>query len=269
VKNFMLLKAWLKQNKPFFTSRDYNFLATTLLATKSPDAISPGRLEEIKALYGQHMPMAYILGKEEFYGLEFDVDRRVLIPRPETELLVEKSLALIKIHDFKSVLDIGCGSGAIAVAIKKFSDSNIHVSACDISPVALEVAKSNALKHQVEINFFQSDLFASFAGQRFDLIVSNPPYVAIEDKTVQLSFEPDNALYAKDNGLAIIKRILQDTPNYLIDGGYLLMEFGYDQRVRLQEEVVKIGEYENVIWVKDYQGHDRLVCLCRKKQYNA
>jgi release factor glutamine methyltransferase len=182
-------------------------------------------------------PMAYIIGTREFYGLTFHVTPDVLIPRPETEVLVEQALArLSKTYAAKGarILDLGTGSGAIAVSIAKHA-ANATVTATDISTGALKIAQKNAGINDVQIRFIKSDWLAALANEKFDLIVSNPPYVAYGDPHLtegDLRFEPLTALTdgaPNERGLACIKRIVADAPLHLNDGGWLLFEHGYDQ----------------------------------------
>jgi len=251
-------RAWLKQNKQHFTLRDFLFLE------KHSGAFTLDQLEEIKRSYLQNMPMAYLLGKEEFYGLEFKIDKRVLIPRPETELLVEKALSLIREKNIKTVLDVGCGSGVIAIVLKKYLPG-IIVTACDISRDAITVARENAARHNIEIEFVLSDVFTSLSGRSFDLIVSNPPYVDEKDATLELGHEPREALYARDNGLAVIKKLIAYAPGYLTSPGYFLSETGYDQKDPLNRYIDDNTFWEHREWIKDYQGHNRVICLSGRK----
>jgi release factor glutamine methyltransferase len=186
-------------------------------------------------------PMAYILGTREFFGLNFRVTPDVLIPRPETEVLVEQALArLSKANASRClrILDLGTGSGAIAVSLAMSLTTNApgtEITATDISTAALAIATENARLNGVQIRFVVSDWFAALANEKFDLIVSNPPYVAHGDPHLtsgDLRFEPIGALTdgaPNERGLACIKRIIADAPQHLNDGGWLLFEHGYDQ----------------------------------------
>lgn len=182
-------------------------------------------------------PMAYILGTREFYGLDFIVTPAVLIPRPETELLVEQALARLSslpAPQGARMLDLGTGSGAIAVSVARHSPAT-SISAVDISGAALAVARQNATVLGAHIRFTESDWFSALIGETFDLIVSNPPYVAAGDKHLaegDLRFEPLSALTdgaPGENGLACIRRIIAEAPPHLKNGGWLLFEHGYDQ----------------------------------------
>jgi len=170
-------------------------------------------------------PVAYILGRKEFYGLELAVNPAVLIPRPETELLVE--LALQK--NPSSVLDLGTGSGAVALAIKKHLPA-ARVTAVEASAAALAVAQRNAVKHGLDIEFLHGQWLRPVGQRRFDLIVSNPPYVAEGDPHLaELRHEPASALLAGRDGLGAIREIALDAPAHLAPGGWLLLEHGMGQ----------------------------------------
>jgi release factor glutamine methyltransferase len=176
-------------------------------------------------------PIAYILGKREFYGLDFQVTRAVLIPRPETELLVELALERIPENAVARVLDLGTGSGAIAVALAK-ERPQARLTAVDVDYAALSVARANASRHGVRVRFFCGDWFGALSGETFDLIVSNPPYVAAEDPHLgmgDLRFEPQRALVGGADGLDCIRAIVAKAGTHLRPGAWLLFEHGYDQ----------------------------------------
>lgn len=170
-------------------------------------------------------PIAYILGRKEFYGLELAVNPAVLIPRPETELLVELALQ----RNPSGVLDLGTGSGAIALALKKHLPA-AQVVAVEASAASLVVAQRNAAKHGLEIEFLHGNWFGPLAGRRFDLIVSNPPYVAAGDPHLAaLRHEPATALVSGADGLDAIREIIRQAPAHLAAGGWLLLEHGLGQ----------------------------------------
>ena len=176
-------------------------------------------------------PLAYIVGSKEFFGLHLSVDARVLVPRPDTETLVEWALQCLTEADMPSsaqVLDLGTGSGAIALALKK-SLPAMEVTAIDVSPDALAVARSNALQHRLPVHFIEGSWFENVSGP-FHLIASNPPYVADADPHLfALTHEPLQALAAGPDGLSAIRRIIEQAPAYLHRQGWLLLEHGYDQ----------------------------------------
>jgi release factor glutamine methyltransferase len=170
-------------------------------------------------------PVAYILGRKEFYGLELLVTPSVLIPRPETELLVDLALQ----RDFASVVDLGTGSGAIALALKQ-QRPGARVVAVESSAAALAVAQRNAVKHNLEVEFRHGRWLEPLAGERFDLVVANPPYVAEGDAHLRdLGFEPRVALTSGPDGLDAIREIVREAPRHLAGGGWLLLEHGMGQ----------------------------------------
>lgn len=179
-------------------------------------------------------PLAYLVGEAEFRGRVFQVSPAVLIPRPETEVLIELALERLAGHAAADVVDLGTGSGIVAVSLA-LECPVATVSAVDLSPDALAVARNNAGRLGAQVDFHEGDWFAPLAGRRFDLIVSNPPYVAEGDPHLELNglpHEPRLALTDQEaggNGLACIRRIVTAAPNYLKPGGWLLFEHGYDQ----------------------------------------
>lgn len=186
----------------------------------------------------QQEPVAYIVGVREFYGLEFRVTPAVLIPRPETELLVELALERMAPETLCTVLDLGAGSGAIAVTLATHRPW-AKVTAVDRSPEALAVAQENALRHgAANLRLLRSDWFDGLEGEKFDLIVSNPPYIAAGDPHLNqgdVRFEPPSALASGPDGLDDIRRIVSGAPPHLNPGGWLLLEHGYDQGERCRK----------------------------------
>jgi release factor glutamine methyltransferase len=210
-------------------------------------------------------PMAYILGSREFYGLDFMVTPDVLIPRPETELLVEQALARLSslpIQEGARMLDLGTGSGAIAISVARHFPA-ADVTATDVSRRALAVAQRNAAAQGVKVNFIDSDWYSALGNETFDLIVSNPPYIAAGDKHLaegDLRFEPITALtdgVAGENGLACIRRIVNDAPPHLNNGGWLLFEHGYDQSSACAE-LLGAGGFVDVCSLSDLAGIPRV-----------
>jgi release factor glutamine methyltransferase len=176
-------------------------------------------------------PIAYILGYKEFYGLELEVGPAVLIPRPETELLVDLALE----RGFSSVVDLGTGSGAIALALKRHRPA-ARVVAVEASAAALAVARRNAQKHALEIDFRHGRWFEPLGAERFDLVLANPPYVAERDPHLpDLGFEPRGALVAGADGLDAIREIAGAAPRHLHSGGWLLLEHGMGQEGAVRE----------------------------------
>ena len=187
-------------------------------------------------------PIAYLLGQREFYSLEFAVSPDVLIPRPETELLVELALRGIN-GGARRVVDLGTGSGALAIAIAKNAPA-ADVSAVDVSAQAIAVARANADRHGVSIRLLTSDWFAALGDERFDLIVANPPYVPCNDPHLgegDLRFEPRDALVGGADGLDSIRTIVERAPAHLSSGGWIAIEHGYDQGGRVAALLIASG----------------------------
>jgi release factor glutamine methyltransferase len=204
-------------------------------------------------------PVAYLTGEREFYSLAFKVTPAVLIPRPETELLVETALAQIPLQSECRVLELATGSGCVAVAIA-LNRSQARVTATDASRDALAVARENAARHRARVEFVESDWFAALAGRRFDLIVANPPYVAERDPCLaqgDLRFEPRAALVAGADGLACIRLIIEQARAHLAPGGRLLLEHGYDQAGRCRALLAEAG-YHEAASHRDLAGIERV-----------
>lgn len=206
-------------------------------------------------------PMAYIVGEREFMGLMFKVSPAVLIPRPDTETLVEQALIFLKnegITPFAKVLDLGTGSGAIAIALAHYA--NCQVWAGDISQEALQVAQINAQLLGARVECRQSSWFDAFCGMRFNLIVTNPPYIHKDDEHLQqgdLRFEPLLALTDFDDGLCAYRHIIAQAPNYLCKGGAIMLEHGWNQSVSVQALLQKEG-FSNIHSVRDLAGIERV-----------
>ena len=219
-------------------------------------------VKEIFQQLATHKPAQYIIGQADFYGMQLKVDERVLIPRPETEELVELILAENPETNF-SVLDIGTGSGAIALALAK-NRSAWSVTAADISQEALNLASENAKNQKLNIFFKKSDCFAEIS-EKYDIIVSNPPYISREDESeVSLNVlhsEPHLALFADEDGLAIYRRIAEDAKDYLKDGGKIYLEIGYKQGQSVPELFRKYLPEKRVRTLKDQFGQDRMVVI--------
>lgn len=208
------------------------------------------------------IPIQYINNKAYFMGLEFYVDENVLIPRCDTEILVEEIIKIIKKDSLLKILDLCTGSGAIAISLKKYLN-NIEIMASDISDKALMVAKKNASKIGVDVKFIESDLFNSING-KFDLIVSNPPYIkksVIPSLDKQVRNEPILALDGGKDGLDFYRKISYDAKKFLNNNGYLCFEIGYDQRKDVEDILLKNG-YINIYCKKDYGGNDRII-ICK------
>jgi release factor glutamine methyltransferase len=231
------------------------------LIAHADDTIDGEKLAAYQALLQRRLagePLAYILGEREFFGLNFMVTPATLIPRPDTELLVE--LALQCIPQGGRVLDLGTGSGAIGLSIAH-ARSDVEATAVDASLDALEVARENARRLSIgNTRFMHSDWFEALAGERFDLIVSNPPYIADGDAHLQqgdLRFEPRSALASGTDGLDDIRCIVADAKEHLNPGGWLLFEHGYDQAERVRELLAASG-YTEVFSACDLAGIERV-----------
>ncbi len=223
-----------------------------------PDEATVAAFEALVARRIAGEPVAYLTGEQPFWSLTLTVTPDVLIPRPETELLVELALELIA-DDEAEVLDLGTGSGAIAIALAS-ERPGWRLLACDRSDAALDVAQSNARRHGLDnIGFIASDWYAALPTRRFDLIVSNPPYVRAGDPHLLrdgLPFEPASALVAGDDGLDDIRRIAAGAVERLHDGGWLLLEHGYDQAAAVGDILEQVGLVE-VQSRSDLAGHLR------------
>lgn len=221
--------------------------------------VSPSKIEQIDKIVNERItgrPLWYCIGDTDFYGYKIKVDERVLIPRPETELLVLNAIKLVE--DGNKVLDLCTGSGAIAIAIKK--EREVFVTAVDKSIDALTLAKENAKLNNAEIEFIESDMFSSLSDRKFDLIVSNPPYIKSEEilnlqKEVK-DFEPSMALDGGESGLDFYKIIAENVKQYLNPNGALLLECGIGQA----EDIVKLLDgFNSVEIIKDYENVDRII----------
>ena len=223
-------------------------------ALTGPEAAALGQLVQ-RRLAGE--PIAYIVGKREFFGLDFKVTPAVLIPRPDTELLVE--LALERLPAQGRMLDMGTGSGAIAVAIAH-ARRDARVTALDVSQEALAVARENAAANGAQVRFLHSDWYAAVQAETFELIVSNPPYIADGDAHLaqgDLRFEPAGALTDRADGLSALRTIIAGAPARMEGNGWLLMEHGYDQAAQVRLLLVDAGYTAVQSW-RDLAGIERV-----------
>lgn len=207
------------------------------------------------------VPIAYITGVREFWSREFEVGPDVLIPRPDTELLIERALALIPERQPYRLIDLGTGSGIIAITLASECPA-CDVIATDLSPGALAIARRNADKHRLNnIQFIQSDWFAAIADTAlFDLIISNPPYIAAGDPHLSegdVRFEPKSALISNDRGLSDIERIATGARRHLLAQGHLLIEHGYNQLEQVQTIFTELN-FQNVTTHSDLSGQPRV-----------
>ncbi len=236
---------------------------TELLMNQEQKVEEEKRQEYEKAIQKiiEGIPMQYITHKQEFYGIPFYVDENVLIPQPDTEILVEEVVSLAK-NQQEDILDIGTGSGAIGIALaSNITSANITIS--DISKKALEIAKKNAIENKViqKIKLVQSNLFENIEGT-FSIIVSNPPYIEteiIKELPKQVQNEPILALDGGKDGLTFYRKLVEEAPNYLRQGGYLCMEIGYNQKEAVLELLQNSPRYQHTYSKKDLSGNDRII----------
>ncbi len=239
---------------------------------KLTPTISRGELQKIRdavALRIKHMPLSKIFGFTEFYGMKFYVDKNVLSPRPETELVCEQAISLINSHNFK-VLDLCTGSGAIAITLAKNTKSKVE--ACDISRSALKVAEKNAKNLGAKVNFFESNMFSGLKkNSKFDIIVSNPPYIST--KEIQLldeevkNHDPHISLDGGDDGLDFYRIIAENAPTFLKNGGMLVLEIGDGQANAVKK--LLSANFKNTKIIKDYNNIQRIVIATAKGATNA
>lgn len=250
---------------------EIDFVIEMLTGLKSIDFIRGKSLDEdecqqitsvLKKRIKTNVPLQYLVGEAYFAGNRYFVDKHTLIPRPETEIAVEKSLSKFAKQESLKILDIGTGSGCISVELAKFYEKS-EITACDISEKALAVAKKNACRYFVDsrINFVCSDVFSGITGN-FNLIVSNPPYISKKDvNRVQgdvFAFEPHNALFADDDGLFFYKKIIKEAENYLLDKGYIVFELGENQSSEVADYFLQNG-FVNIELTKDLDGINRVI----------
>ncbi|MBK8073306.1 MAG: peptide chain release factor N(5)-glutamine methyltransferase [Ramlibacter sp.] len=218
-------------------------------------AEASARFQELVQRLRDGEPMAYLIGSQDFYGLELQVDARVLVPRPDTETLVDWVLEVLPPTASADVLDLGTGSGAIALAIRH-QRGRASVTAVDRSPEALDVARANAQRLGLDVRFLQGDWLEGVS-DHYDLIVSNPPYVAQDDAHLPaLRHEPEQALVAGQDGLDDLRRIASGAGARLRPGGWLLLEHGWHQAGAVRELLASQG-YEGVSSRKDLAGIER------------
>lgn len=240
----MLISYFFPQEKEELTDEDTKFILN--------------KIEELRA----SKPIQYVIGNVDFYGNIINVNENVLIPRFETEGLIEELITLLKQRFTKKIdiLDIGTGSGCIAITLKKKIDCNMD--AVDISSSALSVAKENALENDVKINFFESDMLSNVT-KKFDCIVSNPPYISydeeIEDKVK--NNEPNIALYASENGLFYYKEILKNAKKHLNEKSIIAFEIGFKQGKELTDIAKSYFPNANIILKKDLSLKDRYLFI--------
>lgn len=238
--------------------RDRAWLFAHATDAMPPEAFQ--RYESLLSRRAQGEPVAYLLGRRAFWTLQLETTPAVLIPRPETELLVEHAVSRIAIDRAAQVADLGTGSGAIALSIA-VERPLARVVATDVSEEALSVAQANAATHEIRnVEFRRGDWLSPLAGERFDVIASNPPYIAAGDPHLQqgdLRFEPPGALASGSDGLDAIRIIVRDSPAHLLPGGWLLLEHGWEQGEAVRGLLQAAGFVE-VATVCDLEGRDRV-----------
>jgi len=219
-----------------------------------------GQFSHLLELRQQGQPIAYITGIREFWSRDFKVTPSVLIPRPDTETLIEVCLQLIEPKPDTKLIDLGSGSGIIAITLAA-ECPQLKVTAVDSSAAALHIAQSNAqLNHTANICFLKSDWLAQVPQEKFDFIVSNPPYIDVNDPHLNegdVRFEPSSALISEQHGLQDIIDISQQSHQYLNHGGYLIFEHGYDQK-KAVHDILEQHQYQNIHCVHDLSGQPRV-----------
>jgi release factor glutamine methyltransferase len=238
------------------------------LIAHEDQSIQPESMQRYKGLLSRRLrgePMAYILGQREFYGRLFKVGAEVLIPRPETEILVDLAKARLPEGKVSDVLDLGTGSGCIAITLALESPAS-NVMGVDASQSSLTLARENAATLGVRVEWQKGNWYSALHGKRFDLIVSNPPYIAERDIHLELGdvrFEPRSALSSGPQGLNDLKVIIEESQAHLKPGGWLVLEHGYDQGPVVME-LMKKRDFQQVEIHKDYAGNDRVtIGKCR------
>ena len=249
----LLLHCLGRDERSWLIAHDHYELPTYIV-----EAFSSMSKERLKGV-----PLAYLLGHREFWSLKLKVTRDVLIPRPETELLVEWAVELASQCDLDSMLDLGTGSGAIALAVQQ-DLPHLSVTASDVSASALRVARENAEDLALPVEFVESSWFGALAQRRWALIASNPPYVAANDAHLldgDLRFEPNTALTDQGDGLWSIREIASNAPDHLEAGGWLLIEHGYDQAADVRSSF-ELNGFSKVSLRHDLAGRPRVTGGC-------
>ena len=249
----LLLHCLGRDERSWLIAHDHDELPRNIV-----EAFSSMSKERLKGV-----PLAYLLGHREFWSLKLKVTRDVLIPRPETELLVEWAVELASQCDLDSMLDLGTGSGAIALAVQQ-DLPHLSVTASDVSASALRVARENAEDLGLPVEFVESSWFGALAQRRWALIASNPPYVAANDAHLlggDLRFEPNTALTDQGDGLWSIREIASNAPDHLEAGGWLLIEHGYDQAADVRS-IFELNGFSKVSLRHDLAGRPRVTGGC-------
>ncbi|PHM73459.1 peptide chain release factor N(5)-glutamine methyltransferase [Xenorhabdus kozodoii] len=241
----------------YVTGRSRTYLIAFNETPISPEAAS--RLDAVLARRIQGEPIAYIVGEREFWSLPLAVSPATLIPRPDTECLVEKALELLP-DSSALILDLGTGTGAIALALAS-ERHDCQITGVDINPDAVALAKHNAAKLSFHnVNFLQSEWFSTVGERQFDMIVSNPPYIDEHDLHLRegdVRFEPATALIAAQNGMADLQIIVEQARHFLLPSGWLLLEHGWKQGIVVRNLFLEQG-YQQIATFQDYGGNERI-----------
>lgn len=220
----------------------------------------PNNFNEIEQKLQANYPIQYLIGYVDFYNTKINVNENVLIPRFETEVLVDNTIKFLKNKNYKSLIDICTGSGCIAISLKKHT--NLEIDACDISEEALSTAKTNAKENNVNINYFKLDILKNIPKKKYDCIISNPPYVRYEEYTSpETKYEPSIALYANNNGLEFYERIISTANNYLNKKGSIIFEIGATQAQDIKKIALEYFPKSKINILKDYNNYDRAIVI--------
>lgn len=221
-----------------------------------------GDIEQGISMLKSGIPVQYIVGNVNFYGYNFDINSDVLIPRFETEELVDRTIKYIKKYFNKSIdiVDLGCGSGCISIVLSKML--GVSVDAVDVSPEAIQVARNNCLKNNASVNFYLGNMLEPLT-KKYDVIISNPPYISYDEEIDPIVYnnEPHIALYALNDGLYFYDEILKNCKIYLNDKSIIAFEIGYTQGERIRQLALKYLPSSNVFIEKDLSGRDRFVFI--------
>lgn len=247
-------------------SREVKFMLREILRTRNIFALKNRELnleEEQRLCHWiakrkEGYPLQYIFGHWDFYGLNFLVDERALIPRPETEELVDRLIG--RIHDGQEVLEIGVGSGVILLSLS-VNQPKCHYVGTDISKEALALTDENAIHLKTNVELIQSDVYDNLKNRKFHWIISNPPYIddeGMNELRKELSFEPANALYGGPDGLLVYKKIIEEAYEHLYNQGNIAMEIGYNQKEAIFS-LLETNGFENLECFQDYAGFDRMI----------
>ncbi len=208
----------------------------------------------------ENYPVQYLIGYVDFYDTKIKVNADVLIPRFETELLIEKTLKFLKTKNYQTLLDIGTGSGAIAIVLKK--NTNLLIDALDVSEASLALAKTNAYENNTSINFYKLDILNEIPPKKYDCLISNPPYVTeTEIVSPETRYEPQIALYAKNDGLEFYDRILTISRYILNEHGSIIFEIGATQKEAIKKIALKIYPKAIITTYQDFNNYDRFMFI--------